>query len=311
MILIHPHSSPSMCPLNFLPSSRVCDTDACAIHSPRQRGTPLTLVVPQPEEADGLSYQPSSGRGHEAVTGKQAFDLVFLRCFNLRTSKSLLSSIGYTEEHSRKILDLVRLARKIKNNVNDLRNKCAILIESFSKSQSIDPLTWQDIAQRLALEGKETTAEVGATREDFQRLPGELQNPGESDVYASGFKGRGEASTLIGAVIFLSASAKHIGTELKRAFSPPFVVTRTSFSPLQKEKTKREREDDSRFCCSRQGDAGRQGLVTGSESRKQGSRTGRCGWDHLLFRDFQGELMLVGYFGLTLLHTPKKEGSYV
>lgn len=27
---------------------------------------------------------------------------------------------------------------------------------------------------------------------------------------------------------------------------------------------------------------------------------------------FQGELMLVGYFGLTLLHTPKKkEGSYV
>lgn len=69
------------------------------------------------------------------------------------------------------------------DTINDLRNKCAILIESFSKSQSRDPLTWQDIAQRLALEGKETTAEVGATREDFQRLPGELQNPGESDVY--------------------------------------------------------------------------------------------------------------------------------
>nr|GMD45590.1 ORF-239; putative [Ipomoea batatas] len=33
------------------------------------------------------------------------------------------------------------------------------------------------------MEGKETTAEVGATSEDFQRLPGELQNPGESDVY--------------------------------------------------------------------------------------------------------------------------------
>nr|GMD40808.1 NADH-ubiquinone oxidoreductase chain 2 [Ipomoea batatas] len=29
-------------------------------------------------------------------------------------------------------------------------------------------MTWQDIAQRLALEGKETTAEVGATSEDFQ-----------------------------------------------------------------------------------------------------------------------------------------------
>lgn len=55
-------------------------------------------------------------------------------------------------------------------------------MESFSKSQSRDPFTWQDIAQRLALEGKETTAEVGATREDFQRLLGELQNP-ESDVY--------------------------------------------------------------------------------------------------------------------------------
>lgn len=68
------------------------------------------------------------------------------------------------------------------DTIGDLRNKCAILMESFSKSQSRDPFTWQDIAQRLALEGKETTAEVGATREDFQRLLGELQNP-ESDVY--------------------------------------------------------------------------------------------------------------------------------
>ncbi|XP_020208959.1 uncharacterized protein LOC109793905 [Cajanus cajan] len=69
------------------------------------------------------------------------------------------------------------------DTINDLRDKCAIILESFSKSQSRDPLTWKDIAQRLALEGKETTAEVGATREDFQRLLGELNNPGESDVY--------------------------------------------------------------------------------------------------------------------------------
>ena len=68
------------------------------------------------------------------------------------------------------------------DTINDLRDKCAILLESFSKNQSRDRFTWQDIAQRLVLEGKGTTAEVGATREDFQRLLGELQNPGESDV---------------------------------------------------------------------------------------------------------------------------------
>ncbi|KAG4914236.1 hypothetical protein JHK87_051793 [Glycine soja] len=68
------------------------------------------------------------------------------------------------------------------DTINDLRDKCAILLESFSKNQSRDRFTWQDIAQRLVLEGKGTTAEVGATREDFQRLLGELKNPGESDV---------------------------------------------------------------------------------------------------------------------------------
>ncbi|QCD94319.1 hypothetical protein DEO72_LG5g2402 [Vigna unguiculata] len=69
------------------------------------------------------------------------------------------------------------------DTINDLRDKCAILEESFSKNQSRDRFTWQDIAQRLVLEGKGTTAEVGATREDFQRLLGEFKNPGESDVY--------------------------------------------------------------------------------------------------------------------------------
>lgn len=69
------------------------------------------------------------------------------------------------------------------DTINDLRDKCAILLESFSKNQSRDRFTWQDIAQRLVLEGKGTTAEVGATREYFQRLLGEFKNPGESDVY--------------------------------------------------------------------------------------------------------------------------------
>ncbi|MED6129609.1 hypothetical protein PIB30_109562, partial [Stylosanthes scabra] len=66
------------------------------------------------------------------------------------------------------------------DTVNDLRLKCAFIIESFSKTQTRDRLTWHDIAQLLVLEGKE--AGVGATKEDFQRLLGELKNP-TSDVY--------------------------------------------------------------------------------------------------------------------------------
>ncbi|KAK7298468.1 hypothetical protein VNO77_46929 [Canavalia gladiata] len=73
------------------------------------------------------------------------------------------------------------------DTINDLRDKCAILLESFSKNQSRDRFTWQDIAQRLVLEGKGTTAEVGATREDFQRLLGEFKNPERR--LSSGFKG--------------------------------------------------------------------------------------------------------------------------
>lgn len=41
-----------------------------------------------------------------------------------------------------------------------------------------------DVAQRLVLEGKERTADVGATREDFQRLLDEFKNPDKNDVYA-------------------------------------------------------------------------------------------------------------------------------
>lgn len=66
------------------------------------------------------------------------------------------------------------------DTVNDLRLKCAFIIESFSKTQTRDRQPWHDIAQLLVLEGKE--AGVGATKEDFQRLLGELKNP-TSDVY--------------------------------------------------------------------------------------------------------------------------------
>lgn len=68
------------------------------------------------------------------------------------------------------------------DTINDLRDKCAI---SCHVKRSLDWFLEKDsrrIAQRLVLEGKGTTAEVGATREDFQRLLGELKNPGESDV---------------------------------------------------------------------------------------------------------------------------------
>jgi len=66
------------------------------------------------------------------------------------------------------------------DTLDDLRVKCASIMESFSKNQPRDRFPWHDIAQRLVLEGKDPG--VGATREDFQRLLGELKNP-TSDVY--------------------------------------------------------------------------------------------------------------------------------
>jgi hypothetical protein len=70
------------------------------------------------------------------------------------------------------------------DTINDLRKKCAILIKSFSQNNERDDFTFEDVAQRLVLERKGTKTKLGATREDFQRLLGELQNPAESDVYA-------------------------------------------------------------------------------------------------------------------------------
>ncbi|KAK7369660.1 hypothetical protein VNO80_11702 [Phaseolus coccineus] len=72
------------------------------------------------------------------------------------------------------------------DTINDLKDKCLILIESFSKNQSNDRFTWQDIAQRLILEGKGTTAEMGATKEDFQHLLGEFKNTGECSNHSMG-----------------------------------------------------------------------------------------------------------------------------
>jgi len=74
------------------------------------------------------------------------------------------------------------------DTIDTRRRKCAIIIQSFSQNNERDDLTFDDIAQRLVLERKGTTTEIGATREDFQRLLGELQNPAESDVYLRVFK---------------------------------------------------------------------------------------------------------------------------
>ncbi|GER38134.1 metallothiol transferase FosB [Striga asiatica] len=66
------------------------------------------------------------------------------------------------------------------DTINNLREKCAKIIASFARTDYRHHLTFHD---SLVLERKEGTSEPGATREDFQRLLGELQNPGESDVY--------------------------------------------------------------------------------------------------------------------------------
>lgn len=56
--------------------------------------------------------------------------------------------------------------------IASIRRKVAIILESFCKHNPREPDTFLDIAQRLALECKESSGE-GATREDFLRL---LQN---------------------------------------------------------------------------------------------------------------------------------------
>lgn len=72
------------------------------------------------------------------------------------------------------------------DSINDLRRKVAIILESFCKHNPREPDTFLDIAQRLALECKESSGE-GATREDFLRL---LQNVQDTThpVYLKVFK---------------------------------------------------------------------------------------------------------------------------
>uniref|UniRef100_A0A7N0UUH2 Uncharacterized protein n=1 Tax=Kalanchoe fedtschenkoi TaxID=63787 RepID=A0A7N0UUH2_KALFE len=46
------------------------------------------------------------------------------------------------------------------DSINDLRYKCAVILESFSINHERDSFTWQDIAQRLALEGRRETVSL-------------------------------------------------------------------------------------------------------------------------------------------------------
>ncbi|CAK9313198.1 unnamed protein product [Citrullus colocynthis] len=131
-------------------------------------------------ECDPAGGQPAAEKPSRWTSG---FWEKLTSCFVPQTQDGG-DSISPTEPIIANWIEDVDLPRESPSEtLPNLRKKCSILIESFSKTQSRDPLTWQDIAQRLALEGKETAAEVGATREDFQRLLGELLNLGESDVY--------------------------------------------------------------------------------------------------------------------------------
>lgn len=58
------------------------------------------------------------------------------------------------------------------DTIDTLRRKCVIILQSFSQNNLRDPLTFEDIAQLLVLETKVTPTEIGAIKEDFQRLLG-------------------------------------------------------------------------------------------------------------------------------------------
>lgn len=62
------------------------------------------------------------------------------------------------------------------DTVNDLREKIAIILESFFKNNPREHETFLDIAQRLALESKQSCGD-GVSRQDFVRLLGALQDP--------------------------------------------------------------------------------------------------------------------------------------
>ncbi|KAJ8747010.1 hypothetical protein K2173_012869 (mitochondrion) [Erythroxylum novogranatense] len=123
----------------------------------------------------GSTEQPPSG----ASTSKGTWWKKWITCFTPQTEEGG-HSLSPPEPIPNWVEEVDNPSEDPSDSINDLRLKCAIIIESFAKTQTRDPLTWQDIAQRLALEDKE--AGVGATRGDFQRLLGELQNPA-SEVF--------------------------------------------------------------------------------------------------------------------------------
>nr|WMB96694.1 ribosomal protein S1 [Solanum melongena] len=87
------------------------------------------------------------------------------------------------------------------DTTNDLRLKCAVILESCIKNQEKDRLTWYDIAQDLALYGKEPG--VGATKEDFQRILRELQDPANAVYLRVRHQIRGELFYWVLALLLL------------------------------------------------------------------------------------------------------------
>lgn len=126
--------------------------------------------------AEQPSNVPSGGSTSKGTWWKK-----WIPCLNPQTEEG-----GHSvspPEPTRDWVEDVDLPRQDPSDTIDtLRRKCAIIIQSFCQNNERDDLTFDDIAQRLVLETKGTTTERGATREDFQRLLGELQNPA-SDVY--------------------------------------------------------------------------------------------------------------------------------
>ena len=130
------------------------------------------------EVGPSLTEQPSNVPSGES-TSKGTWWNKFITCFTPQTEEGG-HSLSPPEQIPNWVEEVDLPNESPSDTINDLRFKCAVILESFSKTQTRDPLTWHDIAQRLVLEGKE--AGVDATREDFQRLLGELKNP-TSDVY--------------------------------------------------------------------------------------------------------------------------------
>nr|AAA32029.2 sterility protein 2 [Phaseolus vulgaris]AAB01585.1 ORF-239; putative [Phaseolus vulgaris] len=125
--------------------------------------------------AEQPSNVPSGGSTSKGTWWKK-----WIPCFTPQTEEGG-HSVSPPEPTRNWVLDVDLPREDPSETIDTLRRKCAIIIQSFCQNNARDDLTFDDIAQRLVLETKGTT--IGATREDFQRLLGELQNPAESDVY--------------------------------------------------------------------------------------------------------------------------------